>query len=87
VRLTAKKIGVLTKYTRELNEDAVINIGDDLAGEIAYAFGAFEDDCGFNGTARQPTPASRACARRLVTSPATRDLHPQRPVRVQHRLP
>lgn len=49
VRLTAKKIGVLTKYTKELGEDAVINVGDDLAGEIAYAFAAFEDDCGFNG--------------------------------------
>lgn len=49
VRLTAKKIGVLTKYTRELGEDAIINIGDDLAGEIAYAFTGFEDDCGFNG--------------------------------------
>ncbi len=32
-----------------LSEDAVINVGDDLAGEIAYAFAAFEDDCGFNG--------------------------------------
>jgi HK97 family phage major capsid protein len=49
VRLTAKKIGCLTKYTRELSEDAVINIGDDLAGEIAYAFSKTEDDCGFNG--------------------------------------
>src|SRR6185312_4673170 len=34
VRLTAKKLMVLTKYSNELNEDAVLNIGDDLAGEI-----------------------------------------------------
>lgn len=49
VRLIAKKVGCLAKYTNELNEDAVLNIGDDLAGEIAYAFAALEDDCGFNG--------------------------------------
>jgi HK97 family phage major capsid protein len=49
VRLTAKKLMVLTKYSNELNEDAVLNIGDDLAGEIAYAFALKEDQCGFNG--------------------------------------
>jgi len=41
---------VLTKYSNELNEDAVLNIGDDLAGEIAYAFALKEDQCGFIGT-------------------------------------
>src|SRR5690349_3163075 len=40
---------VLTKYSNELNEDAVLNIGDDLAGEIAYAFALKEDQCGFIG--------------------------------------
>jgi HK97 family phage major capsid protein len=40
---------VLTKYSNELNEDAVLNIGDDLAGEIAYAFALKEDQCGFTG--------------------------------------
>lgn len=49
VRLTAKKLMVLTKYSNELNEDAVLNIGDDLAGEIAYAFALKEDQCGFAG--------------------------------------
>ncbi len=49
VRLTAKKLMVLTKYSNELNEDAVLNIGDDLAGEIAYAFALKEDQCGFVG--------------------------------------
>ena len=49
VRLTAKKLMVLTKYSNELNEDAVLNIGDDLAGEIAYAFSLKEDQCGFLG--------------------------------------
>jgi len=49
IRLTAKKLMVLTKYSNELNEDAVLNIGDDLAGEIAYAFALKEDQCGFLG--------------------------------------
>lgn len=49
VRLTAKKLATLTPITSELNEDAVLNIGDDLAGEIAYAFAEKEDDCGLNG--------------------------------------
>lgn len=50
VRLTAKDLMVLSRYTSQLNEDAVINVGDDLAGEIAYAFANKEDDCAFNGT-------------------------------------
>lgn len=49
VRLTAKKLMVLARYSSELNEDSVISIGDDLAGEISYAFANKEDDCGFNG--------------------------------------
>lgn len=49
VMLTAKKFGVLTKMSKELSEDAVISIADDLASEIAYAFAKKEDDCGWNG--------------------------------------
>lgn len=49
VSLQAKKLMALALYSSEMNEDAVINIGDDLAGEIAYAFAKKEDDCGFNG--------------------------------------
>lgn len=49
VRLVAKKIACLAKYSNELNEDAIIDIGNDLAQEIAYAFSQKEDDCGFNG--------------------------------------
>ncbi len=49
VELTAKKLTVLTRYSNELNEDALINMGDDLAGEIAYAFALKEDQCGFIG--------------------------------------
>ncbi len=49
ITLTAKKLTALAKMSTELMEDAIINVGDDLAGEIAYAFSNKEDDCGFNG--------------------------------------
>jgi HK97 family phage major capsid protein len=49
VELTARKWGVLTKYSSELAEDAVISIADDLTQEIAYAFAAAEDNALFNG--------------------------------------
>jgi HK97 family phage major capsid protein len=50
VRLTASKWGVLSLVSSELDEDAVINIGDMLVGEIAYAFALAEDNAGFAGT-------------------------------------
>lgn len=49
VRLTAGKWGVLTLLSSELDEDAVINLGDMLIGEIAYAFASAEDTAGFSG--------------------------------------
>lgn len=49
VRLTASKWGVLTLMSSELDEDAAINIGDMLVGEIAYAFALAEDTAGFAG--------------------------------------
>lgn len=49
VSLTARKFACLALYSSELDEDSMINIGDDLAGEIAYAFANKEDECGFNG--------------------------------------
>lgn len=49
VNLVAKKLMALTTVTSELLEDALVNIGDDIAGEIAYAFAFKEDDAGFNG--------------------------------------
>lgn len=49
VRLTAKKASVLTLYSSELDEDAVIDIGDTLTSEIAYAYALGEDGCLFSG--------------------------------------
>jgi HK97 family phage major capsid protein len=49
VTLVAKKLGVLTRISTELSEDAVVSVADLMTREIAYAFSAKEDDCGFNG--------------------------------------
>ena len=49
VNLTAKKLAALTRMSNEISEDAVVSIADWIVGEIAYAFAAKEDDCGFNG--------------------------------------
>jgi len=49
VELTAKKLGALTRMSTELSEDAIINIADDLAQEMAYAFSAKEDACCIDG--------------------------------------
>lgn len=49
VELTARKLAALCKYSSELEEDAMVSIGDDLANEIAYAFAVKEDTCLFLG--------------------------------------
>lgn len=49
VQLVAKKLGVLTLMSTELAEDAVINLADFLATEMALAFATKEDQCGFIG--------------------------------------
>lgn len=49
VMLIAKKMATLTVFSSEIRDDAIINIADDLAFEIAYAFANKEDECGFNG--------------------------------------
>jgi HK97 family phage major capsid protein len=40
----------LTTISNEMLEDATINVGDDIANDIAYQFSYKEDDAGFNGT-------------------------------------
>ncbi len=47
--LSAKKIGSLILVSNELEEDSLDGIVDFVANEVAYAFGAKEDDCAFNG--------------------------------------
>jgi HK97 family phage major capsid protein len=66
VNLTAKKLMVLTKYSSELGEDATIGMGDDLAGEISYAFSQTEDTCGFIGTGISTHGGIVGVAKRLL---------------------
>jgi HK97 family phage major capsid protein len=49
VTLSAKELASLVRYPITLSEDAIINMADDLAGEIGYAFALKEDQCGFIG--------------------------------------
>lgn len=49
VQLSAKELAALVRYPTSLAEDAIINLADDLANEIAYAFSLLEDQCGFIG--------------------------------------
>lgn len=49
VRLVARTLATLSRYSLQLSDDAIISIGDDLASEIAYAFADKEDQCLFNG--------------------------------------
>lgn len=51
IQLVAKDLMILSRMSNQLSMDAVISIGDTLAGEIAYAFALKEDQCAFNGDA------------------------------------
>lgn len=49
VRLTAKKMTVLSTYSSELSEDSVIDFGATLASEMSYAEALKEDQCLIDG--------------------------------------
>jgi HK97 family phage major capsid protein len=49
VTLTTKKLACMTRMSTELAEDSAINVADDLAREMAYAFAVAEDAAGWNG--------------------------------------
>ncbi len=49
VHLTARKWMVLTRMSKELDQNNAVGFGDRLAGEISYAFADKEDEAGFNG--------------------------------------
>lgn len=50
VALVAKKLMVLTRMSSEVSDDAIIDLADTMAQEIAYAFAVKEDTVGFTGT-------------------------------------
>jgi len=49
VKLTAEKLMAITRMSKELNEDSVIDFGNELAEEIGTAFALKEDQCAFIG--------------------------------------
>ncbi len=49
VGFTAKKLGILTRLSTELSEDAIINMADYLTRDMAWAFALKEDQCLFIG--------------------------------------
>lgn len=49
VVLSTKKAACIARISNELNEDAIINVADDLTKEIAWAFAKKIDECGFVG--------------------------------------
>jgi HK97 family phage major capsid protein len=70
VLLVAKKAMVLTTVSNELNEDAFVNLADDVAGEIAYAFAKKEDECGFIGTGTSTYGGIEGVATKLASGTA-----------------
>jgi HK97 family phage major capsid protein len=49
VQFIAKKFAVDNRYSTEVSEDAIIELGSDTVYEIGLAFAEGMDDCGFNG--------------------------------------
>lgn len=49
VRLQAQALGALTRISRELEQDAVISVADDIASEMAYGLAVKEDATLWNG--------------------------------------
>lgn len=49
LELTTKKIGAIIRMSSELDEDALIEVVDYLANEMAWAFAQKEDLCAFTG--------------------------------------
>ena len=66
VSLVAKKLMVLTTISNELNEDSLINLGDSVAGEIAYAFAKKEDECAFLGDSTSTYGGIRGIAASMI---------------------
>lgn len=49
VQLRAQALGCLTRISRELDQDAVISVADDIASEMAYGLAVKEDSTLWNG--------------------------------------
>lgn len=72
VELVARKWGVLAKLSTELAEDAIIDVADDLAREMAYAFSEKEDDSGWNGDGTSTYHGIQGIRYKILNLSATR---------------
>lgn len=66
VRLTVKDLAGLCKLSAQLDMDAIINLADYIARELAYAFALKEDQCGFNGDGTSTYGGMRGICDKLV---------------------
>ena len=72
VGLTAKKLATLILMSSELNDDSVVDLGEDLAMEIAYAFAKAEDAAGFVGDGSANYGKITGVTNRLLALSATK---------------
>jgi HK97 family phage major capsid protein len=49
VQLVTKDMGAMTKIANQLSEDSLIDLGEKITRNVAFAFAHAEDDAGFNG--------------------------------------
>jgi len=75
VTLTAKKLAVLTYLSSEVNEDAMINMMDVLAGEMAYQFAYAEDQAGFIGDGTSAYGGIQGVMTKILTAPYTASVY------------
>lgn len=75
VMLSAKKLSALSKFSSELNEDAIISIADDLAREMAYAFAVAEDDAGWNGDGTSTYGGITGVRTKIITASHTASVY------------
>ncbi len=75
VGLTAKNLACFGKMSRNLNEDAIIDLGDKWAMAAAVSFAEKEDDCGFNGDGTSTYGGMTGLRTKLVDAANAASLH------------
>jgi HK97 family phage major capsid protein len=71
VELTAKKLGALTRMSTDLSEDAIINLADDLADEMAWAFDGTSTYGGMVGIRTKFVDGNHTAGYQAGTTPCT----------------
>lgn len=66
ITLVASKLAVLIRASSELDEDSVVDLGQFLVDELAYAFALKEDQTGFNGDGTQSYAGMRGVTNLLL---------------------